>query len=750
MSIAEIYKNLLVKKLVKEKLENSETSNIDTIQEEITNDIDTLDLTKPQFIANDYHIAMNETSSASKLNDTFDFIQQDLEVLYKELEILGLHSTTAFNKWQLEIEGLEKQIIDLESRITELRSLMQKKDYYFTFLDNLSDNTYIDYDNTTAFYNYNSSFVSLTPSSSSRIYLDNLNENTDISFKLSSTVNFVSRIDALNSKLINPFKQQQIAWWTRISMSKNIPVTGELWIKLGDEIVELNHIFLSLIDSAKSSTIQITPMYSVDNYNYFQLPTNTYTQEVRSICTFQCETIEAKYLKFYFTKIGADSITDKTFIFEFGLKEIVLYNDIYTIDTPEIFMSDVLMFEETVASGELQHFNEVSLETCERIEVDTSIQYAIAVSENSIIDPETAIWHPISPKNHNTLDAASRLVFNELPSFETTSGEISHLQPGEVFNTYQNFTETNYGTHYSLIQIDNTDTIFKEVIENIYPRYNFMNSNDRILNYQIKLSANSLACGTGNPLKLDEHNIVIYRNLGEKGLNLNLETALVRGVSRGWAFKEPYYSCIIYIAQEEGLTLYIGSQPMIVDNRSYTGVVPATVLTGKTSLTSGLHTVKVHKNNWKYVTIGATDIEELQSFDSLYPYNHKLLIEGYSYDAGYPAEDEKVYIGTTLFAEYIMKKVSIYDLFHNVPVNGYRYYALEIGEHGTDAVDRDYFIVTKIDESNPDFQNEQFMVKLYGTNVNYTGLRYLRLKAELETSNELVTPILDSYKVILR
>jgi len=97
-----------------------------------------------------------------------------------------------------------------------------------------------------------------------------------------------------------------------------------------------------------------------------------------------------------------------------------------------------------------------------------------------------------------------------------------------------------------------------------------------------------------------------------------------------------------------------------------------------------------------------------------------------------------------------MKKVSIYDLFHNVSIDGYRYYALDIGEHGTAAADRDYFIVTKIDESNPDFQNKQFMIRLYGTNVDYMGLRYLRLKAELETSNELVTPVLDSYKIIVR
>jgi len=57
-----------------------------------------------------------------------------------------------------------------------------------------------------------------------------------------------------------------------------------------------------------------------------------------------------------------------------------------------------------------------------------------------------------------------------------------------------------------------------------------------------------------------------------------------------------------------------------------------------------------------------------------------------------------------------------------------------------------YRIWLKIDETNPDFQSEQFMIRF--SLINQLR-KYLRFRADLKTSNAEVTPALHSYKIKL-
>jgi hypothetical protein len=52
----------------------------------------------------------------------------------------------------------------------------------------------------------------------------------------------------------------------------------------------------------------------------------------------------------------------------------------------------------------------------------------------------------------------------------------------------------------------------------------------------------------------------------------------------------------------------------------------------------------------------------------------------------------------------------------------------------------------KIDDTNPDFQNERFMIRFKEVNLLQ---KYLRLRADLSTSNEQISPTLFSYKIKL-
>jgi len=82
---------------------------------------------------------------------------------------------------------------------------------------------------------------------------------------------------------------------------------------------------MKLHQSAQSKAMVITPLYSVDNYNYSQLPTVSYTQEALDTCTFNFTSIEAKYIKFILTKEGPDGRSNLgRYSYEFGLMKSFL------------------------------------------------------------------------------------------------------------------------------------------------------------------------------------------------------------------------------------------------------------------------------------------------------------------------------------------------------------------------------------------------------------------------------------------
>ena len=174
---------------------------------------------------------------------------------------------------------------------------------------------------------------------------------------------------------------------------------------------------------------------------------------------------------------------------------------------------------------------------------------------------------------------------------------------------------------------------------------------------------------------------------------------------------------------------------------------------GNSDRDSGIHTIKVHKNNWKEVELmnDTKDLAELKIKDILYPYNHKLLIEGYNYDTTYPSTEEKIYKGADLFAETIMTQVSLFDLETNIAIDKYDVFAFDVDapkSHTAPNSDNDptTIMITKINEENPDFQNERFVLRF--TLVNELR-QYLRLRADLSTEDDKVTPALHSYKIKL-
>lgn len=741
MAIEQTYRDILVDNYIKENLEQGVLIDGDDVEDRLA-ELAAGDYSIPQFAASGHQITRLDSSSAQKTRDTFRGILHDLEPLYEDLIRLAMVNQSTYERWKLEASDLEKQLIDLEDRIENLLLLTQDTDGNFAILvDNFTDASFTDQVNSTAELDLLTGRVQIgaTGETTNRIFLENLDVGKDVSFKVRTTLNFVNRIDGERTSIQGPFKQESDNWWTNVRMKKPAPVTAELTVRLDPEgPVALSKIFVDLHHSAESSPVVITPLYSVDNKTFNQIPSNTFSLEVKTDATFVFPEVQAQYVKLILTKTGPDpSSSDKLFSYQFGFKDIMFFAEGFSANTTQTFYSKARSVVNR--SGEVVEFEKLTLETCERLEDGTDIEYFISVS-NTPNFSVSGVWTPVSPINRLNHPNPTILTVGQTVDAiigDTETVQISHdgratdpdfVNPGASFRLLSRDPDTG--------DIVDTATTAASV-----PRYSFVNSNDRILNYQIK-DADGDTEGSG--LSVDEKTLELFRNIGEKGLDADDTANQVRGIQRGWRFEDPYYTTTVEVTNDNGLSLDFGDKPVIIDDVSYTNRVDNAVLS------KGIHRIKVNKANWRNVTAELDSLAALKSADSLYPYNHKLIIEGYDYGTSYPTTEEKIYTGVDLFAGILMRKVSIFDLNNNIRPDNYDYYALDRDsanshDSGLDNVPTRVFVL-KVDENDPDFTNERFMLRFKQINELR---KYLRLRADFTTEDTTLTPSLDSYKIKL-
>lgn len=769
MSIESTYRTILTEDYIKDQLSRGVSVLADDVNDAIEALIAESDLSQPQFVAEDHHVTRGTSSSADSFKTTFLNIRQDMRVLYKELIRLSKVNQRAFDRWGLEAESIEKKLIDLEERIENLLILTQDTEGYHSILiDNFTDKSLVDVANTTCDHDLASATLEMASASASqltRILLNNLNSTTDVTFKVRTTVDQLNRVDAVGSALADIFHQESKTWWTSVNMRAQKPVTCELTVKLGDDPVAISRIFMELHDSAESSPTFITPLYSVDNRNFTQLPTNTFTIEARTTAVFSFMPVQAKYVKFLLTKQGPDPSSGQTFFsYQFGFKTIQFFEQGFDTENPSIFISEPLFVVDT--EGVVQEFEKLVLETCERVETDTEIDYYITASNDpdipldSDLEPTGGTWVPISPIQRT--ERLHPVILNVGDILETTIGDTEEdtIDDEIVKISYDGrASDADFVSPAASFTVLSRNPVSGAIVQEARTagtnvRYSFVNSNERILSHQIKDTDSGLA---DTAVNIDRQNIILFRNVGKKGFTPGDVSSQVRGIQRGWTFEDPYYSCVIEITNPDGISIDVGDQAIIVDDVTYTNLIDNTILTGRSGIAgdssrdSGIHSIRVHKNNWREVTPGLDTLAALQAADTLYPYNHKLLIEGYDYGSSYPDTSEQVYTGVDLFAASVMTQVSIFDFVNNIAADRYDVYALDRDApkaHDAPNADNDPTLVTvvKIDENNPDFQNERFVLRF--TLINELR-KYLRLRADLSTEDEDISPALHSYKIKL-
>lgn len=734
MPVSDIYSEYILEKIIKDKLLQGINPSIDEIEESFLEFTSQNDLSNPLFKLEDFEVERYEESSASKINAQNNAIQQDMNIALKTMLNITDRTVLGFNRWNNKIVGLQNRLVDLENRIDNLLLVSQDTSGYFdTVGDHFNDTSKINLDTSSGvFLNSDTNVIRLSDENSgnvTRIFLDQINSQ-DVTFNIINSVNQATVGNTVNTAPYLAFINKEQFWKTNVYLRNgSTQVLGDLTIRL-PEITTLSKLVLQLHSSQNNTSLTVTPLYSIDGINYNELPITETSKDILEYGEFIFPELQATYLKFLLEKNGYDLIVDNLFLYEFGAKQISLFAQSFSED-PDV--AGILISKDFFIKKDDESiitFDKATLDVCEELPAETSINYFIAAgtAENF-----TATWRPVSPINTEDNTYPTVIDFSIVPTYTFSGVKTSFDRTGTVFSTGQ-INTMNPARSYNLIRRNpTTDEIETVEVISTERRYVFPKSNQRILNYQVDTDIDLSVLPVG-----------MWRNVGTKG---SIISDTVRGTPRGWEYSTPFYTTVIYISNTSGISINVGEKPIYIDDIAYTGTVSPTVLN------QGRHTVKVHKDNWKFVQPNLETLPELKAADILYPFNHKLLIEGYLYSSDWDVSVEQVYKGVDRFAGYYATEISVFDFTQKLSSDDYSKFAIDIDVPGISTLVSDDTIapissvfLINTNESIGDFSAEEFLVEL---NLSDSEFKYVRFKAELRTQDPQTTPVLDAYRIKL-
>ncbi len=721
MPIQDTYREFILKQIIQDILNEGEALTLLEIQSRYNAFVLDKELSEPLFDLESAKVIPLENASATKWNTTNAEIKRDLEVAYKELFIITNQSLSQFDRWRTEIVFLEGQLKNLESRITTLVSTQTQSNIHY-IIDDFVDTSKVDLTNTDCMIDltYQTITLDTATTNSSKISLNKIKPQ-DVQFTVLSRKNLQFVTNASFGELKNAFIDSDSFWQSRIgSYSASQAFTAELKVKISDSPIPINKISFKSHAANTKSVIQVTPLISTDNINFSQLPIKDITLGITTQGIWSFPSEEVQWVKFLMTKNGSDFTENKYYIYEFGADQINFYSEDFDEEEEQTVISKSLFAKDL--QGNPVEFNKVSLEVCERIPENTSINYYVAPLLTSDGVPD---WHSINHINDTEPQYSKELSFGDIDNVIISGVSLSYSPFADL--TPDNFV--NPSQYYQLATLDSEELITSSGVASAQ-RYALINSNDRILN--IELDSN---------LSIQNKSVEIFRNISTKHDN-----TLVRNTTRGWNFKEPYYMTTVEVLSKNGLTSDFGNSNIIIDGSSRNG---------KITISPGIHYIKVHKNNWVDIPAGATSVDDdgdaasIKSLDPLYPFNHKHLVTGYGFDSS-----DNIYIGVDLFAESYMSQISVNDFIYSLPKDDYSKFAVDLS-----AVDEAAYIdgtrmtigpntifMVKSNENIADFLNEQFLLRFNISNQLY---KYIKFKAVLNTIDSTIAPNLDGYKLKL-
>ena len=687
MSLAGEYNDLLLTEFLIERLKDGYVPYTEDILEDYYSLVKEYPrvTTVPLFSIINNKVAYYSNASASKTNDTFERLEKDIHLLFEVSTELQTKITKQSRRWSTYYETTKRYLDDLEDRIDSLLLMNSDTLGYFKYVsDDFLTLDQVDLDNTTAEVDAGSGLVTIA----NNTFLGDEQTRVDLSGINDSyiTINKVSGPGVVSINDMPGYSRAAILTDVYDSWLAQLKTTGQdqpgvisVQIRLSDSVIDFNKVVVAVAGSTATSAYTLSLFYSDNGFDWLLVPTEAHTQSVLDNGTWSFETISAKYIKVLMTKNSYNDIDANGYYgWDFGIKTIKLYNDTYETRVGYGLRSTSLVPD----TEDTYQFTKAALSVCETVTEETDITYYISVDDGSS-------FHAIDPLERTDPSRPQVIDFSEL-------------------QLYSNVGSSNlYDATRTALQLD-VDNTAGETVE----------AGELPLNFFIRSADIS---------SLDEGAIVVYRNIGSKTSSLS-----VRNKSAGWGFDEEnnIYSSYIYISDPDGFDVDFGpATGASIDD------VP---VSDQVHIEPGVHLFKTLSNNWAEVTSSLTSITDLKAADSLYPNNHKLLIEGYNYGTGYA--DEEIYNGVSIFAESISSYVSDQGFTKESDSND-----LSIYTRRSDSNNNMNFIF-KTDRSYSDYANEQIVINYPLVNKSFSSVI---LKANLSTTNSSITPILDGYLIKL-
>jgi len=709
MSLSTSYKEYLLEKLLKEYLYDGTIPNSDVLEDDLATYKKTHpDLSLPRSKYVNFLVDRGDNSSASNVRTIAETFSDDVSVITRELYSLAIKASKYHDRWTFEAKRLASWAKKLEQRVDSILLLTNNTDGYFaTVGDTLTDLNEVDTENTDANVNIDEQQVTVGMGtdnfeSVNAIDLTGMNQY-DVSFSTLSKRPGTTYFDvSSDNSLLEIFKSHNSSWVGKVVSATTGQMTCELKAQVSTSVINVSRISMQYTSPDITGRSTITAMYSIDGYNWTIVPTSEATKPLLSNMSWTFPKTGISWIKFIINKPSHDQ---GKYEYLFSARSVKLFGDTYSTSVGSTFMSSSLSAVDV--EGNIVEFSKVQLDSCENIPDNTDITYYVSASKD---DSTWTSWSPISPSTREGIQYPKVISFGGASYVDNTDSSISKLN-------------SSYSLKDIVTTFDDTDVV----------TYKFKTNKFGAVNTKIEVNS-------GDDPDVVSNSIEVWRNIRVK--DSYPDTSTVRGISRGWGTDDgETYICYFEIFESDGKFLDFGDNLCVVDGELVSGVV---------KISRGVHKFETAAENWfdvseNYNNLGYTpDTEEvLKTIDPLYPYNHKLVIEGFPYSSSF--KGEKVYKGTDRSAESYCTRTSLFDLENNV--SGYGSFAVR----GIGASDMNQVIsvMLRYDPTNVDFVNEKVFVKWKTAGSDSSTYKYVKLKAVLDTSDTSLTPAITSYRIKL-
>jgi len=740
MTIAESHASFILERIFIDNLKNGIILTADELEDKFNKYKKShIDLSKPISKFENFDFERGAESSASQIQNIASAISDDVSIISRELKNIVGKSQGYYERWTIEVQRLLNKAKRLEHDIDSLLLLQSDTAGYFAHVgDNFADMNKIDTANTDAKIDIREGTITINPynsypsdsSGGSRIDLSNLSEY-DVSFTILSTtpIGYTTTGQAIPLNALKSPGVDGYNWIGTVAKNENGYVSAELKVRLSTiEDKEVSRILFEGATQNTGGSPTITCQWSLDGYQWYMVDDPSPTKSLEAnIANWSFPITKMRWIKFLFIKNNYDYNEGGTYWYEFGARSIRLFGHQYNIDTSDVFQTTAQ--QPIDAEGEPVFFTKVSFEACDTHVNDdngdqiTNIEYYIAASEDGITD--WTEWVRVSPLQQENANYPSTILFGGSKKLDNMNMTIENTAFFKKFN--------------SSLGINNLTEDFDWIVntENCYLGYNFKSPDFVLSNTVIPLKIDPTDTDPNSDLfnaNYISNTVEVWRNVFDS----TTPDRKVRDQNAGWGFQNNEYYCSFYIVNSSGVVFNFGDTECIIDGIKRTGEV---------RIYRGVHTFRTNQENWYdfYVDESSYQLEteeQLKSVDSLYPYNHKMILEGFPYLTDKFA-GEKVYNGVDILSQYYGIKVSAFDLENNIPSeDSLKYFAFVKG------AGRDEFpscaILLRRDVNYNDYTDELCRVIWKAREGKY---QYLRMKAEFTSNDSTKTSTLYSYRI---